>query len=373
MPGSSMAKVPGRTDYMSIDEFKRRALAAIERGDKPRPRKTLIIDVPYSADFNVFAASVAHAIRGEVVYRSDGGVFARGFVRASGDLEKLHDFFRHPDNRPGSTVRIVGFLWRRQDPAASMRWVMSIRFELPTIDFSKEEVEQINARQDVVTGLEKHLVEQMLDQATTATESSAWNPPNRAGVDRVRRIRDWVHTATTAGYPALLNLWYYDRRAVFQYVQLKVSLDGRWTPKQKEMTTKTGGRLPFDGDNGFPEHLPWRHYLFREMLAKCRGKDTDACYAIVGRMMSDAEDEILRTFSEVQHEVNRAASYQNAMQHSAVPINPKTTLTGADSGALGVDANAFLKHLMSLANDPNSLYHPFTRYSQASPGLWGTF
>jgi hypothetical protein len=361
------------TDFMPIEEFQRRARAALVRGDQPRPRKVVIIDVPYSADFDVFAANVAHAIRGEVVYRSDGGVFARGFVRASGDLNKLHDFFRHPENRPGSTVRLVGYLWRRRDPVASMHWVMSIRFALPTIDIGQDEAEQITARQDVMVGLEKDLVEQILDQATTATDSSAWNRPDKWGIDRVKRIRDWVHLAHFSGYPALLNLWYYDRRAVFEYVQLRVDLNKRWAPERKSMTAATSGKLPFDGDTGFPEHLPWRHYLFREILAKVRGLDTDSSYVTVGGMMANADDEILRTFSEVQHEVTRAANFQNAMQNPAVPISPKTTLTGADSDALGVDVNAFLKHLYSLAADPGSLYHTFTRYSQASPGLWGTF
>jgi hypothetical protein len=138
------------------------------------------------------------------------------------------------------------------------------------------------------------------------------------------------------------------------------------------MTTATSGNLPFDGDTGFPEHLPWRHYLFREILAQCRGKDADGCYAIVGDQLSHAEDEILRTFSDVQHEIQRAAQYQNATQ-GPMPIGPKTTLTGADSGALGLDANAFLDHLQSLLRDPNSLYHTYTRYTQASPGLFGKF
>ncbi|MCP3474064.1 hypothetical protein NLM33_27505 [Bradyrhizobium sp. CCGUVB1N3] len=102
-----------------------------------------------------------------------------------------------------------------------------------------------------------------------------------------------------------------------------------------------------------------------------RGKDADRCYAIVGQQMSHAVDEIFRTFSEVQHEIQRSAQYQNATQ-GPMPIGPKTTLTGSDSGALG-NANAFLKHLQSLLRDPNTLYHTYTRYTQASPGLWGTF
>jgi hypothetical protein len=207
---------------------------------------------------------------------------------------------------------------------------------LPTIDFSIDEAEEVTARQDVVAGLEKHLVEDILDDATTATQSSAWNPPNKDGTDRVKRISDWVHIATMAGYPASLNLWYYDRRAVFLYVQLRVSLDGRSMPERKDMTAATAEKMPFDGDNGYPEHIPWRHYLFREILASVRGTDADSRFRRVSTMIANAESEIYKTFSEVQHEVNRAANYANALQNPAVPLNPTTTPTGADSSALGV-------------------------------------
>jgi hypothetical protein len=94
-----MGNVPGRTDYMSVTEFQRRALAAMERGDQPKPRKLLILDVPYTTEFDVFAANVAYAIRGEVVYRSDGGVFARGFVlNANAFLKHLQSLLRDPNS-----------------------------------------------------------------------------------------------------------------------------------------------------------------------------------------------------------------------------------------------------------------------------------
>jgi hypothetical protein len=107
-------------------------------------------------------------------------------------------------------------------------------------------------------------------------------------------------------------------------------------------------------------------------LARSRGKAIDDLYAIVGNQLSHAEDEILRAFSEVQHEIQRAAQFGNATQ-GPMPIGPDTTLTSTDAGKLGADANAFLAHLKSLLNDPKSLYNTYTRYSQASHGLWGSF
>lgn len=133
------------------------------------------------------------------------------------------------------------------------------------------------------------------------------------------------------------------------------------------MTVATAGKLPFDGDNGPPEHLPWRHYVFREILDQCRGKTKDACYDIVARGLSDAEDAILRTFADVQHEIQRATQYQSAVQ----PVSGG--VTGTASGELGQEANEFLAHLQSLSNDPSTLYHAFTKNTQATPGLWGTY
>ena len=40
---------------------------------------------------------------------------------------------------------------------------------------------------------------------------------------------------------------------------------------------------------------------------------------------------------------------------------------------LGGAANTFMTHLKSLLNDPNSLNHTYTRYTQALPGLWGSY
>jgi hypothetical protein len=183
-----------------------------------------------------------------------------------------------------------------------------------------------------------------------------------------------MHLAISHGYPSLLNLWYYDRRAVFLYVQLKVNLNDLSTDRQleqKNMTLATSGALPFDGDTGAPEHLPWRHYLFREILAKCRGKDSDAIYTITGNELIHAEDEILRTIAEVQHEIQRSAQMQNVQ--APMSLGPKTTLTTTDSAALGGPAVAFIKHFRSLLNDPQSLYNTYTRYTQASYGLWGSF
>src|SRR5215471_16929749 len=49
-----------------------------------------VFKVNYNSDFNEFAASVAFALRTMIVYRTDGGRFARGLVRASGDLQNIH-------------------------------------------------------------------------------------------------------------------------------------------------------------------------------------------------------------------------------------------------------------------------------------------
>jgi len=65
--------------------------------------------------------------------------------------------------------------------------------------------------------LEKDAAQKTLDAVSSILDSPAWNPPSQWGKDRVRRMRDWITLAYRVGYPAFLNLWYYDRRAAWWY------------------------------------------------------------------------------------------------------------------------------------------------------------
>src|SRR5690242_5006378 len=86
---------PERTDFMPLEEFRRRMRMHRAQGWQPvLPHQEIIINPAFSGSFEKFAWSGAHELRHYIVYRSDGGVFARGLVRSTGDLQKIHKDLR---------------------------------------------------------------------------------------------------------------------------------------------------------------------------------------------------------------------------------------------------------------------------------------
>src|SRR5688572_22087536 len=324
---------PTRTDHMPIDEFRRRAVEAKNRGDEHMPVKVLNLKVRFHANFDTFAANVAYAIRHHIVYRSDGGVFARGFVRATGDLNELHKKFLEAKIDTGTKVSLAAGFYRRQHKDPKQQWAMSVRFLPRTINVGKDEEETIVARNDIMAELEKDLAEKTLDVASMVLTNPAWNPPNKWGKDRVSRMRDWLHVAHRVGYPNFLNLWYYSRRPAWYYVRWETTKSER-----KTMTAGTNGQLPFDGNTGgIPEPLlEWRQYPFRKLVKQCRGHtNMDDCANMVANELQHAEEEIYLSIQDMNKEVQRLAPAANT--------NPTQGMVGAASDATGAEANAFLK------------------------------
>lgn len=352
-----------RTDYMPLDEFRHRAIQAIRRGDQSLPAKVIDIKVRFTESFDAFVHDVAYALRHEVVYRSDGGHFARGFVRASGDLAEVHALLRKNEARPGEEVRLTALFFRRNHLDPTKRWAMSVRFLPRTITVDPDEEGIISARPEVMADLEKSLAQKMLDGVSAAVDSSAWNPPNHWGSDRVKRIRDWIHLAYRVGYPAYLNLWYYDRRAAWWYC--------RWNTTDSErarMSAGTGGKLPFDGSTGGVSG-PWRHYPFKDAIAACRGADPDDCVAKAGDIMRNAESDIFDTISDLNQEVQRLAPVTNLSDPKTM-LHPISSMKGATADATGPTVSAFLKHFKSLLTNQMTLYAPYMRYEQSYMTFW---
>ena len=87
-----------------------------------------IFTVKFSSNFDVFAANVAFKLRSLIIYRTDGGRYARGLVRAPGDLQKIHAALLRKSTSDGDPITLVARVYRRQDPVPSNRFVLSIRF-----------------------------------------------------------------------------------------------------------------------------------------------------------------------------------------------------------------------------------------------------
>jgi hypothetical protein len=350
-----------RTDYMPTEEFRRREREQRRRGYEPIGPQSIPLQVDFDANYDRFVASVAHGIRHHVVYRRDGGVFARGLVRSSDELKEIHDNLKKNAAHRAGKVRLDARLYRRKASVPSLQWAMYVVFESKDV-IDEDEGEFITASYDVTYESEKKFAEDVVETADMITGNPAWNPPNKWGADRVLRLRDWVGLAKRVGYPRVLKLWYYNRRAVFLYTRFETTATQR-----KSMTAQTGGKLPFDGSTGnFGSYAPWRNYPFRQAVEECRRyRSVDDCADHIGDVLRHAESEIFESIREMNAAVQRLSPLASA--------NPWQGMKGAASDATGPEVNAFLKHIGTLLRDPDSFYRPYTRYTQSYQTLWQKF
>ncbi|QCI67688.1 hypothetical protein [Phreatobacter stygius] len=357
-----MTNDPKRTDYMPTEEFARRALEQTRLGYKAMGQ-TVTLNANFDTSFDQFAANVAHGLRHYVVYRSDGGAFARGLVRASQDLGLIHRDYLTSKLPNGTRIALAARLYRRQHMVPSDRWMMSVRFAKVAVTFGKDEAEIVRASPAIIAKSDKILAEKVLDHAIAAAYNPRWSG------DRQKRIIDWVILAAELDYPAYLDLWYYNRVAVFEFVNWN-TLDKR----RADMTRATGGKLPFSGTTGSmggrgtfsaPPDTPWREYPFRNAIKKCRGRtNVDDCAGLVGNELKFAESEIFQSIREMEKQIKRAGMAANQ--------DPFQSPIGAASDAVGASAAPFFKHVLAQLKDPKSLYATYMKYSQASTTIWDT-
>jgi hypothetical protein len=332
------------TDYTAREVYVEHLKEAARRHDVLRFQWVDINNVPFDTDFTAFAASVAYAIRGLVIYRSDGGNYARGLVRASGELDGIHKAYMALQSRPhrGDPIRLRAALVRRKDPDPTKRWMLGIKFIAPDFEFGDEVVVTVDP--SLATQGWKNLTEQMLQHAR------AWIETQRG--DRATRVTNMLTIADRLGYPKNWDMFYYARPAVGLYVKWESAQPNEdrlgATSKRGKMTMATGGKVPFDGDTGFPEHITWRIYPFRDAAKLCMGKDPDGCAAIVSQQLRHHEEDMLATFKDIDAAINRVFSVPTS-------LNP-FSMTGKSAASLGPLALAFLQHLDKLTRDKDSLY-----------------
>jgi hypothetical protein len=260
--------------------------------------------VPFHSNFDEFAAKVAAELRHKIVYRTDGGRFARGLVRASGDLKLIHEAYMAAAAPPpdGVPVRLNAMLFRRKDRMATNRWVMSARFNAPDWIFEDEG--------DVVV-------------ASVAQEIQG---------EPGKRIRKMVEMAEELGYPRNAEFWHYNRLLVEQYTNF-------WTGDQQRqyMSHNTQGRLPFDG--WVAPYGEWRRFPFRTLAAKCSALDAADCQSLLRAYLLDVDKEIYLSLAHANKQANRAAAGGGAA-HSTL-------------------ASGFIRHLKALQSSKDHLYSAY--------------
>jgi len=310
------------TNYTPHETLSNRLRQAKARGDK-FAGKISEIRVPFHPSFDRFAANVAYAIRHEVVYRSDGGRFARGLVRGSGNLEKIHGFYAATDTPSGMQIRLRAKLWRRQDPKAANRWAMNIHFRAP--DWRVEEGEEIVADEKYVRGSQQRALEAFIERATFLGQDI----PGERG----KRIRKFVELLDRLSFPKNMNLWYYGD----EYV--RIYLDWRTDDKTRQlMTRQTSGKMPFDGRaNTSGITGAWRRYPFRDVIKFYSESWSDS--QVKGKL-AGIDKAIFLSYSAAQ-KVIATSSLGGGKLHGPL-------------------ASAFLKHLSNLQKDKSHLYSVYT-------------
>lgn len=312
------------TDYTPRQIIDARYTQAVQRHDQST-WTVYPITANYNSNFDEFAASVAYALRDKLYYRRDGGKNARGLVRATGDLQVIHSLYRTgtPPPANGTPIQLNAIFGRRQDPRANMRWVMVIRFN----DSHGRGFVDVDVP-DVIVADPHELQRKTMAIVLTQARSDCQNLPGNRG----KRICEMVSIAERLNYPRNWDLWYYERSLVDEYVNWRTG-----NARRREMTQNTGGRLPFDGQVASPPG-DWRIYPFRQAAISCSRQGAD-CKAIVHNTLVHAEDEMQRTFEDI----NKMFSIDSA-------------------AVFGPLVDDFRKHLVSLIQTPDSLYSAFGKY-----------
>lgn len=338
---------PVRTNYMPMSEFRRRAQVQARQGWRPiLPKQVVVINPAYSKNFEIFAANVAHELRHYIVYRSDGGKFARGLVRATMDLQNMHQDMVGMDYVEGVKVRMGAALYRRQNDDPKKRYMMSVQFAHLIVT---GEAEQLEARPEIVAKSDEALAERILDWMEDAGDEPKWKG------ERKQRIADWAKIARKLGYPKMMDLWHYNRGMVAKFVQVQ------FEHKRKQMTA--GKPPPYDGYWGAE---PWRVYPLKLIMAACKKvTNIDDCYPLVANQLELSERDILAMINDVWKAMQK---YGSAHSQDFWP----DAVTGSAEAKFR-DLAPFLVDLRKQLNDVQSLMGPYTKYTQYDAGLFESY
>jgi hypothetical protein len=328
-----MADGQPRTDYTPRSVFAQRMR---HHSNDKYIGDTNVFIVRFDPDFNEFAANVAYALRFLIVYRTDGGKFARGLVRASDDLKHIHLALLDIPVQKATPIRLLARLYRRRDPLAANRWVMSIQFARGAADIVRGDDEPIAASQAVTDRSRCGLMDQIIHGSTIL-----FSEPKNHG-PHVERTLKMLAIADRLGCQKAWDLWVYSGPVVFAYVQLFTG-----DPARKRMTAATAEKFPFNGDSGYDAaHGQWRIYPFQDAANACRGHSAEDCRNIAAFQISGAEKQLALSMDAIFQEKNKLALVSSFNKISSQKFG----------SSLVAD---FLDHIQSFIDDPNSLYSVF--------------
>jgi hypothetical protein len=333
---------PQRTDYLPSEVYQRHIREALERGDKTFADPHILL-VSWNSNFDLFVANVAFELRHYIIYRSDGGRYARGLVRDSDYIADIFKAFQKSRLADGTKIRLQATFWRRRNTRAANRWAMIVSFLALGIVTMQDE--PIYASPSVSKQSEKQFVEMLLHEADLVAQNVTRQNPNQG-----ERVSGMVKIAADLGHPGCLDLWYYGPLHVEVYLDVHTNNEFR-----RKMTARTGGQLPFDGwpmqgeGQNWDTH-EWRAFPFRAILKLCKGRDPDQRHAVINNVLLKAEEAIFLSIKKANFR------YQ----------------TIGDARALGPLAVAFYDHFQGLQTSSQNFLSAFVQIHRLT-GMAGYF
>jgi len=256
-----------RNDYMSRKKLEKRLLEAKRGGS--RVYRQLIIPIPHPRTLDAFVREVAHAIREYVVYRTDGGNFARGLVRHSRDLTRMWNWTQSDEQKETETHEIRVHLLRRRAPKHSDRWVLELQMFKPAVReiiFEKKEgnVIQPNLR-DVKERAEAvidHILQKIDAPEVLGKAAQVYGKGKDKKINK-ERARAYFVLADHVGWPKFKTLWCYHQDAVENFCKATIEDRNKWLQGKK--------KFPLEGLTGTMGHgpapdQPWRLYPFAMLM-----------------------------------------------------------------------------------------------------------
>ena len=328
-----MGNAEGSSDYTPMQVLRKRAAAAHARGDRyvASVRDKVF---KFTTNFDTFAGEVAYGLRHTMVYRTDGGRFARALVRASGDLKIIHNAYVAANTPEGTDIRLEMYLVRRRDPNPTKRWLMSIRFRAPDWVEDNDPIVVVPDKTRLAHArcvlLDKLLGVLSIESPFVMGNEGIW-------LDKVLAIAERLDC------PKNLDLWYYNRGPLVHYVSWRTFDDDR-----KRMTAKTNGQFPFDGNNYL--YGEWRIFPFRTLVRNFANQPLDHVGPALLQHMLFHIDQIAQSLVDVNRELARSGPIRSLM--GKIPFAHGT------EKMYGL-AVPFLEHLQQLQADRNHLYHAF--------------
>ena len=303
-----------RTDYAEKKFFQDRLRSSMKRGDK-HYKSLKKVKILFQNNFEVLVHRTAYALRHHMTYRSDGGRIARGLVRATGDLGRIHQFYQEQGTSDDAPIWLDVQFWRRKDAKSNRRRVMNIQMA-PSEFYVMEEIEhKVDENKMRKTRLDKFVDRAGLLCARIRGENGA----------RIHKLI--LDIADDMPASKVRNLWHYNPLVVKQYVNIYTDDTTR-----RKMTRTTHGKLPFDGYGG--PHGNWQTYPFRQ-IADLYSPDWPEVRVI--NKLIGIDKAIYSSHKKIENAIDSAS------------------LGGGD--AYGPLVQKFIKHFKSLKKNKKHIYY----------------